>query len=71
MRNLAVGQLAKKLDVRQFALEKVREIETKIDYFARLKEMLLDLVGKCRGKEPLADRPIIESLTQDLDENRI
>jgi hypothetical protein len=54
--------------VRQFALEKVREIETKIDHFMRLKEMLLDLGGKCRGEGPLADCPSIESLTQDLKE---
>jgi MerR family mercuric resistance operon transcriptional regulator len=56
--------------VRQFALEKVREMETKIDHFMRLKEMLLDLGGKCRGEGPLADCPIIESLTQDLKEEK-
>jgi MerR family mercuric resistance operon transcriptional regulator len=57
--------------VRQFALEKVREIETKIDHFTRLQEMLLDLVGKCRGEGPLTGCPIIESLTRDLDGDRL
>ena len=65
------GQEAKCEDVRQFALEKVREIETKIDHFTRLQEMLLDLVGKCQGEGPLTDCPIIESLTRDLDGDRI
>jgi MerR family mercuric resistance operon transcriptional regulator len=62
---LSDGQEARCEDVRQFAVEKVREIETKIDHFSRLKEILSDLVGKCQGKGPLTDCPIIESLTED------
>ncbi len=54
--------------MKQFALEKVREIETKIDHFTRLKQILQDLVTKCKGKGPLTDCPIIESLTEDLKE---
>jgi MerR family mercuric resistance operon transcriptional regulator len=65
---LSDGQEAGCEEVRQFAVEKVREIETKIDHFTRLKQILLDLVGKCQGEGPMADCPIIESLTQDLEE---
>lgn len=67
---LSDGQKAKCEDVRQFALEKVREIETKIDHFTRLREILLDLSGKCQGDGPLTECPIIESLTQDLKEEQ-
>lgn len=59
------GQQAECDEVRQFALEKVREIETKIDHFMRLRQILFDLVGKCQGEGPLTDCPIIESLTED------
>lgn len=62
------GQEAGCEDVRQFALEKIREIETKIDHFVKLRQVLLDLVGKCQGEGPLTDCPIIESLTEDLKE---
>jgi MerR family mercuric resistance operon transcriptional regulator len=62
---LSDGQEAGCEDVRQFALEKVREIEMKIDHFTRLKETLLDLAGKCQGVGPLIDCPIIESLTEE------
>ncbi len=65
---LSDGQQAGCDEVRQFALEKVREIETKIDHFTRLRQILLDLVGKCQGEGPLTDCPIIESLTEDLKE---
>ncbi len=65
---LSDGQEAGCEDVRQFALEKVREIETKIDHFTRLKRILLDLVRKCQGSGPLTDCAIIESLTEDLKE---
>jgi MerR family mercuric resistance operon transcriptional regulator len=63
---LSDGQQAGCEEVRHFALEKVREIETRIDHFMRLKQILLDLVTKCKGKGPLTDCPIIESLTEDL-----
>jgi MerR family mercuric resistance operon transcriptional regulator len=62
---LSDGQEARCEDVRQFAVEKVREIEMKIDHFTRLKQILSDLVGKCQAKGPLTDCPIIESLTED------
>ena len=52
----------------QFALEKIRGIETKIAHFMRLKQILLDLVGKCQGGGPLTDCPIIESLTENMKE---
>jgi MerR family mercuric resistance operon transcriptional regulator len=65
---LSDGQQAGCEDVRQFALEKVREIETKIVHFTKLREILLDLAGKCRGDGPLTECPIIESLTEDLKE---
>ncbi len=63
---LSDGQQAGCDEVRQFALEKAREIETKVDHFTRLRQILLDLVGKCQGEGPLTGCPIIESLTQDL-----
>lgn len=65
---LSDGQEAGCKDVREFALEKIREIEMKIDHFTRLEQILLDLVGKCQGRGPLTDCPIIESLTEDLEE---
>lgn len=65
---LSDGQDAGCEEVRQFALEKVREIETKIDHFTRLRQILLDLVGKCQGEGPVAHCPIIENLTEDLKE---
>jgi Hg(II)-responsive transcriptional regulator len=65
---LSNGQQAGCEDVRQFAVEKVREIETKIDHFTRLKQMLTELVGRCHGDGPLTACPIIESLTEDLKE---
>jgi MerR family mercuric resistance operon transcriptional regulator len=63
--SLSDGQEAGCEEVRQFALEKVREIEMKIDHFTRLKQILLDLAGKCQGIGPLTDCPIIESLTEE------
>lgn len=47
------GQEAGCEDVKQFALEKVREIETTIAHFMGLKQILLYLVGKCQGGELL------------------
>jgi len=65
---LSDGQEAGCEDVKQFAVEKVREIETKIHHFMSLKQILLNLVGKCQGGGRLTDCPIIESLTEDLKE---
>ncbi|WP_295102356.1 Hg(II)-responsive transcriptional regulator [uncultured Candidatus Kuenenia sp.] len=60
---LADGNPACK-DVRRFAEEKAKDIETRIHDLHKIKEVLHELIKKCLIKGQLSGCPIIESLTQ-------
>jgi MerR family mercuric resistance operon transcriptional regulator len=51
-------------DIRKFAEEKVKDIETRIHDLQKIKEVLHELIKKCLSKGKLSSCPIIESLTQ-------
>ncbi|MFQ5963752.1 MAG: Hg(II)-responsive transcriptional regulator [Candidatus Scalinduaceae bacterium] len=51
-------------DIRKFAEDKVKDIETRIRDLQKIKMVLNDLVKKCLGKRKISGCPIIESLTQ-------
>lgn len=60
---LADGNPACK-DIRKFAEEKVKDIETRIHDLQKIKEVLHELIKKCLSEGKLSSCPIIESLTQ-------
>ena len=60
---LADGNPACK-DIRKFAEEKVKDIETRIHDLQKIKVVLHELIKKCLNKGKLSSCPIIESLTQ-------
>ncbi len=60
---LADGNSACK-DIRKFAEDKVKDIETRIHDFQKIKKVLNDLIKKCLGKREISECPIIESLSQ-------
>jgi len=51
-----------KADVRQLTRDKLAEIEQKIDDLTKIKEVLEDLSGRCKGTGDVEGCPIIESL---------
>jgi Hg(II)-responsive transcriptional regulator len=60
---LADGNPACK-DIRKFAEDKVKDIETRISDLKKIKKVLNDLVKECLNKGKLSYCPIIESLSQ-------
>ena len=51
-------------DIRKFAEDKVKDIETRIHDLQKMKTVLKDLIKKCLGKRKISECPIIESLSQ-------
>jgi len=49
-------------DVKQVAMEKLRDIEAKIKMLSRMRRSLKKLVDKCPGQGPLNDCPILDAL---------
>ncbi|AAW85277.1 Cu(I)-responsive transcriptional regulator [Aliivibrio fischeri] len=60
--NLSNNPNRRSADVKQKTLEKVSEIETKIEELERMKKTLLDLADACPGDDS-NDCPIIKGLT--------
>ncbi|WP_394134150.1 Cu(I)-responsive transcriptional regulator [Aliivibrio fischeri] len=60
--NLSNNPNRRSADVKQKTLEKVAEIETKIEELERMKKTLLDLADTCPGDDS-NDCPIIKGLT--------
>ncbi|MEZ9624899.1 Cu(I)-responsive transcriptional regulator [Aliivibrio fischeri] len=60
--NLSNNPNRRSADVKQKTLEKVSEIETKIEELERMKKTLLDLADTCPGDDS-NDCPIIKGLT--------
>jgi MerR family transcriptional regulator, copper efflux regulator len=51
------------LEVRELAMKKLSEIETKLQDLNRLKAVLSDLTCRCSGNNSVSECPIIETLT--------
>jgi MerR family mercuric resistance operon transcriptional regulator len=51
-------------DIRKFAEDKVKDIETRLHDLQKIKTVLKDLIKKCIGKRKISECPIIESLSQ-------
>jgi MerR family mercuric resistance operon transcriptional regulator len=51
-------------DIRKFAEDKVKDIETRIHDLQQIKMVLNDLIKRCLGKRKISECPIIESLSQ-------
>jgi MerR family mercuric resistance operon transcriptional regulator len=49
-------------DVKQVALEKLQDIESKIKLLQRMRKALRKLVDKCPGQGPLSECPILDAL---------
>lgn len=49
-------------DVKQVAMEKLYDIETKIKMLRRMRKSLKKLVDKCPGQGPLGECPILDAL---------
>jgi MerR family mercuric resistance operon transcriptional regulator len=49
-------------DVRERAVAKMCDIETRIRSLRRMKRALTKLVAECEGQRPVSDCPILESL---------
>jgi Hg(II)-responsive transcriptional regulator len=49
-------------DVKQVALEKLQDIESKIKLLQRMRRSLKKLVDKCPGEGPINDCPILDAL---------
>ncbi|MUI54123.1 Cu(I)-responsive transcriptional regulator [Aliivibrio fischeri] len=60
--NLSNNPNRRSADVKQKTLEKVSEIETKIEELERMKKTLIDLADACPGDDS-NDCPIIKGLT--------
>lgn len=58
-------------DIKKFAEDKVKDIESRIRDFKKIKKVLHDLVKRCPDKGKVSDCPIIESLTQNGNEKNI
>lgn len=51
-------------DIRRFAEDKAKDIETRIHDLQKIKKVLNDLIKQCLGKRKISECPIIESLSQ-------
>lgn len=49
-------------DVKQLAVEKLDDIESKIKMLQRMRRSLKRLIDKCPGEGPLSDCPILDAL---------
>lgn len=58
-------------DIKKFAEDKVKDIESRILDFKKIKNVLHDLVKRCPDKGEISDCPIIESLTQNVNQKKI
>ncbi len=65
-----IGQLLALIDnnnldckeIRKFTIEKIRDIEAKIDHLQSLKKAMEDLARGCPGQGPISECTIIEAL---------
>lgn len=60
--NLRVGSKTTCADVKQKALEKMKEVDAKIADLKKIGEALNRLTDQCRGKGPASECPILENL---------
>lgn len=51
-------------DAKQFAMEKLSEVEKKIRGLGSVKSLLEDLLERCSGKGPICECPIIQNLSK-------
>ena len=56
-------------EVRQFASQKLKEIELKIRDLQSIKSVLQDLSNRCPGQGPVHNCPIVERLSEGGEEN--
>lgn len=56
------------IDAKQFATEKLNEVEKKIRGLESVKTLLEDLLERCSGKAPLCECPIIQNFTKERSE---
>lgn len=59
---LSVGPKTTCVDVKQKALEKMKEMDAKISDLKKIRKALKLLTGQCRGKGPVSECPILENL---------
>lgn len=55
-------------DAKQFAMEKLREVEDKIRGLGSVKSLLEDLLERCSGSGPICECPIIQNLSREGDD---
>jgi Cu(I)-responsive transcriptional regulator len=60
--DLRIDAYSTRSDVRQVAMAKVADIETKIADLRRIRQLLKTLIRKCHGDELTTDCPILEAL---------
>jgi Hg(II)-responsive transcriptional regulator len=55
-------------DARQFAMEKLNEVEKKLRGLGNVKSLLEDLLERCSGKGPICECPIIQNISREGDD---
>ncbi|MCL5774514.1 MAG: MerR family DNA-binding protein [Firmicutes bacterium] len=66
---IADGKKSGCRDVFKFTTKKIADVEDKIDQLKQMRKMLKDLAKRCTGKGPLSECPVIESLTDGIEDN--
>ncbi|MCB0077419.1 MAG: MerR family DNA-binding protein [Anaerolineales bacterium] len=61
--SLRANDRASKREVREQALQKVEQIEEKIDALETMRDALRHLIGQCSGDGPTSDCPILDGMT--------
>ena len=54
-------------DVRQRVVEKMAEIDARLEELGRMRDSLAQLAARCDGKSDLQHCPILESLSRESD----
>lgn len=60
--NLSVAPKMTCANVKRKALEKIKEVDAKIDHLKQIKKSLNRLMKQCRDNEPVSECPILENL---------
>jgi DNA-binding transcriptional MerR regulator len=55
-------------DAKQFAMEKLNEVEKKLRGLGNVKFLLEDLLERCSGKGPICECPIIQNISREGDD---
>ena len=66
--NLEEQPGASAVDVKRAVVEKIGEIDGKLDELTRMRDSLKQLAARCDGQADLQHCPILESLHQEADE---